>query len=70
MHRVGGADLVEWLLPLQDQMRVIYMSGFMDESTARHGLLERGMYFLQKPFSRNDLLVKVREVLDAPAPQR
>lgn len=70
MHKVGGADLVEWLLPLQDQMRVIYMSGFMDESTARHGLLERGMYFLQKPFSRNDLLVKVREVLDAPALQR
>ncbi len=70
MRRIGGRDLVEWLVPLQDQVRVIYMSGYMDESTARHGLLERGMHFLQKPFSRNDLLVKVREVLDAPAPKR
>ena len=70
MRRIGGRDLVEWLVPLQDQMRVIYMSGYMDEITARHGLLERGMHFLQKPFSRNDLLVKVREVLDAPAPKR
>jgi two-component system cell cycle sensor histidine kinase/response regulator CckA len=68
MRRMGGKDLAEWLVPLQDQLRVIYMSGYMDEGTARYGLLERGMYFLQKPFSRNDLLAKVREVLDAPAP--
>jgi hypothetical protein len=42
------------------------MSGYTDEAIVRHGLLERDMSFLQKPFTPAVLTRKVREILDAP----
>jgi FixJ family two-component response regulator len=48
--------------------KVLYMSGYTDKTIARHGVLEPGIAFLQKPFSPSALAEKVREVLDtAPA---
>lgn len=41
--------------------------GYADEVIVRHGLLDEGVTLLQKPFNIQDLLVKVRAVLDAPA---
>jgi FixJ family two-component response regulator len=46
------------------------MSGYTDDVIVRHGVLEPGLAFLQKPFSANVLLTKVREVLDASEPPR
>jgi hypothetical protein len=42
------------------------MSGYTDDVIARHGVLEPGIAFLQKPFTAFGLAEKVREVLDAP----
>jgi two-component system, cell cycle sensor histidine kinase and response regulator CckA len=47
-------------------MRVVYMSGYTDDSIVRHGVLEATMSFLQKPLTVASLTAKVREVLDAP----
>jgi hypothetical protein len=41
------------------------MSGYADEAVVRHGSLNRGAVFLEKPFSSIDLARRVRETLDA-----
>ena len=45
---------------------VIYMSGYADENLAPQQVLEDSVNFIQKPFARDELLVLVREALDAP----
>ena len=46
----------------------LFTSGYSDSIVARHGVLERGLVFLQKPDHLDDLLVKIRDILDAPSP--
>ncbi len=62
---MSGRELVDRVSKLKPDMRVLFMSGYSDEAVARHGILEPGLAFLQKPFSRDGLVRKVRDVLDA-----
>ena len=64
MPRVGGRELAERLLVNRPDARVLYTSGYTDDSVVRHGILEGGVAYLQKPFSPQTLARKVREVLD------
>jgi DNA-binding NtrC family response regulator len=61
MPRMGGTELVERLGRLRPEMRVLFMSGYADRPLARDRAL------LEKPFTPDGLVRKVREVLDAPA---
>lgn len=45
-------------------VRFLFMSGYLDDAIAQHGLIELGLPFLQKPFTPDSLTAKVREVLD------
>jgi len=65
MPKMGGKKVADRSQPLYPQMKVIYMSGYTDNSIAHHGILAPGLNFLQKPFSPEVLARKVREVLDA-----
>ena len=66
MPGMTGRELALALLAERPDLRVIYMSGYADQAVVRHGVLEKGLPYLQKPFSVADLVRKVREVLDAP----
>ena len=60
MPQASGRKLAEQLAPGHRGLRVLYMSGYI----VRHGVLQEGAAFLQKPFTPAGLLAKVREVLD------
>jgi PAS domain S-box-containing protein len=65
MPRGGGFQLAQQLIAERPALRVLYVSGYTDEAIVRHGLLARGLNYLQKPFTPAVLARKVREVLDA-----
>jgi two-component system, cell cycle sensor histidine kinase and response regulator CckA len=66
MPRLGGAALAQWLRSVDPGLRILYLSGYTDEALERSGVRTSGSSFLQKPFSPNTLLRKVRELLDRP----
>ena len=68
MPEWSGRQVAERLTRLRPQMRVLYMSGYPDETIVKHGILNPGVAFLQKPFSQDALVAKVRAVLDAEVP--
>ncbi|MGZ5427355.1 MAG: response regulator, partial [Thermoanaerobaculia bacterium] len=65
MPGMSGRVLWDQLRVLRPDSRVLFMSGYTDDAIARHGVLEPGIAFLQKPFTPFSLAQKVREVLDA-----
>jgi two-component system cell cycle sensor histidine kinase/response regulator CckA len=64
MPKTSGPQLVGQLLADTPQMKVLYMSGYLDDAVVRYGVVEQGMALLQKPLTPRSLLQKVREVLD------
>ncbi len=64
MPGMSGRTLALRLTVLRPDMRTIYMSGYTDDAITRHGVLEHGVTYVQKPFSPDALVRKVREVLD------
>jgi PAS domain S-box-containing protein len=66
MPHMSGPELARRLTVLHPEMKVLYMSGYIDSTIDEYGVFTNGKSFLQKPFAPADLLGKVREVLDAP----
>jgi two-component system, cell cycle sensor histidine kinase and response regulator CckA len=64
MPRMSGPELAAKLLSLHPEAKVLYMSGYTDNSIVHHGVLDAGTYSLQKPFIPETLTRKIREVLD------
>jgi CheY-like chemotaxis protein len=64
MPGLSGRQLIETLKQMRQDFKVLYMSGYTDNAIVHHGVLEKGMNFIQKPFTYDGLARKVREVLD------
>ena len=64
MPQMSGPELAKRLAASRPEMKVLCMSGYTDDSIVRHGVLETGVAFVQKPITPALLTRKVREVLD------
>jgi two-component system cell cycle sensor histidine kinase/response regulator CckA len=64
MPDMNGRDLARQMLSLSPHLKCLFMSGYTANVIAHHGVLDAGVYFIQKPFSRTSLAAKIREVLD------
>jgi two-component system cell cycle sensor histidine kinase/response regulator CckA len=65
MPGMSGRELATRLrIELRD-IRIVFMSGYTDDIVTRHGIRERQLAFLEKPFTRQTLLERVREAFDA-----
>ncbi|MDD5167622.1 MAG: PAS domain S-box protein [Syntrophales bacterium] len=63
MPEMNGRDLAKKLLSLYPNLKRLFMSGYTANVIAHHGVLDEGVYFIQKPFSVKDLAAKVRDAL-------
>lgn len=63
MPGMSGRELANHIAQRRPGIRVLFMSGYTDNVITTGGMLEKGLAFLQKPFSPNNLAQKVREVL-------
>src|ERR1041384_3837568 len=64
MPVMGGCELAEHLAVSRPDLPVLYLSGYTDKAIVHHGVLNEGTLFLQKPFTAEALVQKVRDVLD------
>lgn len=64
MPRLTGTALADTVKSIYPDVKIVFMSGYADESLAKKGALESGQTFIQKPFTLEVLARKIREVLD------
>ncbi len=63
MPEMNGRDLAESLRLRCPHLKILYMSGYTANVIAHHGVIDKGINFIQKPFSIRELTMKVREVI-------
>jgi CheY-like chemotaxis protein len=65
MPKIGGRELGERIRLQRPGLRILYMSGYIDDAILRGVVRDDGIPFLQKPFTTEGLARKVRQVLDS-----
>ena len=68
MPIMGGKEVADRLTAMRPDLKVLFTSGYTDDTIARHGILKPGTAFTHKPFSPTELATKVRQVLDSSLP--
>ncbi|MEQ8190394.1 MAG: PAS domain S-box protein [Candidatus Eremiobacterota bacterium] len=64
MPEMNGRELADRLMSLYPDLRCLFMSGYTADVIAHHGILDKGVHFIQKPFSIKDLAKSVRKALE------
>ena len=65
MPQMSGRRFADWLSQTSPNTKIIFISGYLEESLHPHDRRDSGMFFLPKPFDSEQLANKVREVLDS-----
>jgi diguanylate cyclase (GGDEF)-like protein/PAS domain S-box-containing protein len=68
MPEIDGRDLADRVTVMRPGVRVLFISGHVEDLVGHHGVFAGGSGFLEKPFPPDKLLQRVRELLDAPVP--
>ncbi|MEW6201389.1 MAG: ATP-binding protein, partial [bacterium] len=63
MPEMSGQELTKRIMPQRPGMKVLYMSGYTNNTIVKHGFLEPGTHFIEKPFSMSAIEQKAREML-------
>jgi len=63
MPQMNGEELARRLREIRPNLRCLFMSGYTADVIAHRGTLDKGVHFIQKPFTLNGLAVKVRKAL-------
>ncbi len=66
MPGLSSKMLAEWLKQVNPHVRVLFISGYINNNAVRDAMSKPGTFFLQKPFNPADLSKKVREAIEAP----
>lgn len=65
MPEMNGRDLAKQLVSLHPNLKCLFMSGYTANVIAHHGVLDRDVDFIQKPFSKKSLAIKVQDVISS-----
>jgi signal transduction histidine kinase len=65
MPNMQGRDLADVIAGICPHLRTVFMSGYTHNVIAHSGVLDEGVEFISKPFSPDDLLRRIRDVLDS-----
>ncbi len=63
MPGMDGVELARHVESMRPDMKVLFTSGYTDSEVTRHGLVEPGVAFLQKPYTPSELVRRIREIL-------
>jgi PAS domain S-box-containing protein len=68
MPRMGGRELAERIVVIRPDLKILFATGYTDDAILQHKLSEHGVRVIQKPYTRDSLSRKVRQVLDERGP--
>jgi len=64
MPEMNGRELARQMMALYPELKTLFMSGYTANVIAHHGVLDEGVEFIEKPFSKNDLAVRIRALME------
>ncbi len=65
MPGMGGPEMIKKISEIQPDVKVLYCSGYTDHALVHHGELAEGLELIQKPYTAQELLLRIRKIIDS-----